>query len=191
MNTTMNIVRPFLPALLALAVTCPALAEKPDEQALLKVLVSDASVQEQARACQQLAVVGGPKSVPALASLLGNEQLAAYARSGLETIDDPSAGVALRKALAGLKGRQQAGVATSLGVRRDQEAVPALAKLASDPNSLSADSALTSLGQIASADAIKASPSHTTVTIKTAFKRPFTSPGSRSIGTPMVMRSRP
>ena len=39
----------------------------PAAEARLAVLASDASLQEKAQACHELAVVGGPESVPALA----------------------------------------------------------------------------------------------------------------------------
>ena len=119
----MTTIRSLLPALLALSLTgsVPA-AELPSEQSMLDVLASGADIHEKARACQELAVVGGPKSVPALAALLDQEHLAAYARSGLESIKDHSAGEALRKALPTLKGRLLAGAVNSLGVRRDTAA---------------------------------------------------------------------
>ena len=123
-------IRSLIPALLvfALAGSGPAAETKTTESAALAVLASEAGVHEKARACQQLAVVGGPAAVPALASLLDHEPLADYARSGLEAIQDPAAGEALRKALPRLKGRLLAGAVNSLGVRRDTAAVPDLAE---------------------------------------------------------------
>lgn len=150
----MTTIRSLLPALLALSLTgsVPA-AELPSEQSMLDVLASGADIHEKARACQELAVVGGPKSVPALAALLDQEHLAAYARSGLESIKDHSAGEALRKALPTLKGRLLAGAVNSLGVRRDTAAVPDLQKLALDPKRKVQSEALASLGMIGSAEA--------------------------------------
>ena len=58
---------------------------------LIAVLQSDAPLFEKARACQQLGEFGTGKAVPALAALLNDEHLSAYARSGLEGIPDPGA----------------------------------------------------------------------------------------------------
>ena len=65
----------------------------------IAVLQSNAGLFEKARACQQLGENGAKEAVPALAALLTDEHLNAYARSGLEGIADPSAAEALRKAL--------------------------------------------------------------------------------------------
>lgn len=129
-------------------------AAKFDENAALAVLASDADVQKKARACQQLAVVGGPNAVSPLAALLGDDKLAAYARSGLEAINDPSAGEALRTALPKLEGRLQAGVVTSLGVRGDKAAVPALQKLVAEPKTGVAGPALAALAEIGTDEAL-------------------------------------
>jgi hypothetical protein len=133
--------------------TAPSTAANPAETAALAVLASDAGVHEKARACQELAVVGGPAAVPALAALLSHEQLADYARSGLESIKDPAAGAALRQALNQLSGRQLAGVVNSLGVRREIAAVPELQRLASGANRDTATEALASLGMVGTAEA--------------------------------------
>ena len=127
-----------------------------DEKTALATLASDAGTEEKARACQQLAIVGGIKSVPALAALLGDEKLAAHARSGLENIKDAAAGEALMNALGSdLKGRLLAGVIVSLGVRRETAAVPALFKLAGSTEPEIRDAAISSLGQIASPEAVE------------------------------------
>src|ERR1035438_4564423 len=79
---------------------------------------SDASLHDKARACQQLGEFGTKEAVPALAALLSDEVLSAYARSGLEGIPDPSAAAALRSALTSLKGNRLIGVVNSLGAIR-------------------------------------------------------------------------
>lgn len=143
------------PSLLVLALAGSGLAAEPPEASLLAVLTSQADVHEKARACQQLAVVGGVAAVPALAALLDQEPLADYARSGLEAIKDAAAGEALRKALPKLSGRCLAGAVNSLGVRREAAAVPELQALAIDPQRGVAAEALASLGMIGSAEAAK------------------------------------
>jgi hypothetical protein len=149
-------IRSLLPALLVLALVNTSPAAEPPEAAALAVLASQAGVHEKARACQQLAVVGGPAAVQPLASLLSKEPLADYARSGLETIQDASAGEALRQALPKLEGRLLAGVVNSLGVRREKAATSDLQKLALDLKRGVAAEALASLGMIGTAEAAKA-----------------------------------
>jgi len=141
----------FIP-LLALAANASGSTTDWDEDAALAVLASD--TQMKARACQALAVVGGPEAVPALAALLSDEHLASYARTALEVIKDPSAGEALRAALPQLKGRLLAGVVTSLGVRGDEAAVPELQKLVGGEDRGVAEAALAALANIGTEDAL-------------------------------------
>jgi HEAT repeat protein len=141
----------FIPFLVLISSGANAAVEW-DEETALAVLASD--TEAKARACQALAVVGGPDSVPALAGLLGDEQLASYARTVLEVIEDPSAGEALRGALPNLKGRLLAGVVTSLGVRGDEASVPALQELAVNANRRVAEAALAALAGIGTKDAL-------------------------------------
>ncbi|HUT11091.1 MAG TPA: HEAT repeat domain-containing protein, partial [Thermoguttaceae bacterium] len=85
--------------LLAGAVT--SLAQESD---LIAVIKSDAPLKEKMDACRQLARIGTKDAVPALAALLGDEELSHMARYALEPIDDPSVDEALREALGKLKG---------------------------------------------------------------------------------------
>ena len=126
----------------------------PSSTDLVALLNSDAELQKKAFACQQLAVVGEPDAVPALAGLLADEKLADYARSALEMIAAPAAGDALRQALAKLDGRRLAGVIDSLGVRRELAAVPELCRLAAGAADDAAVEALAALGKIVSPEAV-------------------------------------
>ena len=126
----------------------------PSAADLTAIIQSDADLQKKAFACQQLAIVGGPDAVPALALLLGDGKLSDYARSGLEIIATPMAGEALIKAMPGLSGRQLAGVIDSLGVRREATAVPELIKLVKDESRGQMEEALSALGKIATDDAL-------------------------------------
>ena len=122
---------------------------------LIAVLQSDASLFEKARACQQLGEIGNRDAVPALAALLPDEHLSAYARSGLEGIPDPSAAAALREAAARLKGPLLIGAINSLGALRDGQAVELLRRFATDPGSGAAKEALLALGSISSPQSIR------------------------------------
>lgn len=154
MNTFRLLVTTLLLTLLAGCVTAPV--TNPREQAALTVLSSSADLHEKARACQELGVVGGPASVAALAALLDDERLSDYARSGLEGIRDPSAGLALRSALPKLSDRRLIGVVNSLGMRREKAAVAELAALARDSQRGAAPQAVAALGAIGNPDAAKA-----------------------------------
>lgn len=134
--------------LLAVAVIA---ADSPAEKTrqLIAVLGSDAPLFDKARACQQLGDFGTAEAIPTLASLLEDEHLNAYARSGLEGIPDSRAAQALRTATTTLKGNQLAGVINSLGVLRDAEAVGLLRAYVDDPASGASREALLALGRIA------------------------------------------
>jgi len=114
-----------------------------------------ATVFQKAKACQRLAVIAGKDAVPALAALLGDPQLAHYARFGLEPIPDPSADDALREALKKLKGNLLVGVINSLGQRRDHKAVDALTKLLDSTDPAVAQAAAAALGRISGLRAAK------------------------------------
>lgn len=149
-------------SLLTVTITCLLLAntnaaDRPADptRTLIGVLQSEASFFEKARACQQLGECGNREAVPALAALLADEHLSAYARSGLEGIPDPSVAAALRLAAGTLQGNQLAGVINSLGVLRDAKAVALLTKFADDPASGVAEEALLALGRIATDEALE------------------------------------
>jgi len=141
-------------------------AAKQDEPKLIAVIQNpNASQKDKVDACRQLAIVGTKNAVAPLAALLGDEQLSHMARYALEPIPDPAVDAALRAALSKVKGKPLVGVITSLGVRRDAEAVQPLLQILmqgqAGPYALSA--ALRSLGQIGTvdaADALKASLDH-------------------------------
>jgi HEAT repeat protein len=115
----------------------------------------DATLHAKARACQQLGEFGTEEAVPALAALLSDEKLSAYARSGLEGIPGPSAVEALRSATGTLKGKLLAGVVNSLGVLRDRNAVAILQKFAAHPGSGVARESLLALGRISNPESIR------------------------------------
>ncbi|MCX6950952.1 MAG: hypothetical protein NTV51_02015 [Verrucomicrobia bacterium] len=148
--------RSLLTALVVLPLAvCAAPAAHPASTAALRVLASGADLHEKARACQELGSFGGPEAVPALAALLDQENLADYARSGLEGIKDPAAGKALLAALPKLNGRLLSGVVNSLGVRREVAAVPELKALVFDAKRGVAEESLASLGLIGNGAAAK------------------------------------
>lgn len=108
---------------------------------------------------KQLAVIGGEKEVPALAALLSDERLSFMARYALERIPAPAASQALREALsrsAEKGGKLAAGLANSLGNRRDPESVPALAALLAAADRELACAAAAALGKIGGEEAARA-----------------------------------
>lgn len=149
---------------LSIALGCLALApfsavaqhDASEVKSLIAVLQrADASQHDKARACQQLGEFGTKEAVPALAALLSDQGLAAYARSGLEGIPDPSASAALRAALATLTGDRLKGVINSLGTLRDAAAVPALTKLAANPQRGVINESLLALGRVSNTESIR------------------------------------
>lgn len=138
----------------------PRAAETPasadNEAKLLEVLRSDAPPQEKAITCKKLVIHGTRESVPALAGLLTNPELASWARIALEAIPDKAVDQALRQALPKLEGRLLIGAVNSIGVRRDAEAVTPLAELLQSPDSAVASSAAEALGQIGGEPAARA-----------------------------------
>ena len=120
----------LLASLLALSI---ATARAQTEPELIATLQSNSSAVEKCAACQKLRLVGTAKAVAA-----------------------PEASAALRDALARTSGLLKAGVADSLGWKRDAAAVPLLRPLLTDPDAAIASSAAGALGRIANQDALTA-----------------------------------
>jgi len=128
-----------------------------DAEQLIAILNDPAASDfAKAKACQRLAVVGDARAVPALAALLGDEELSLYARFGLEAIDGPAAAAALREAAGQLQGRLLAGVFNSLGQRRDKESVDLLARHLTHEDAAVAAAAAGALGYIGTIEAAEA-----------------------------------
>ena len=131
--------------------------DKMDQAALIQLLKDSGSTAfQKGKACQRLAQVGTKEAVPALAALLSDQQLAHYARYGLEPIPDPAADDALRGALKMIKGTLLVGVINSIGQRRDAKAALPLARLMYDTDAEAAQAAAAALGRISGPQAAKA-----------------------------------
>lgn len=135
----------FLILVLLLLLAGPVSAQ---EDKLIGILRSDASIKDKTDACRELARVGTRQSVPVLALLLGDEQLSSMARYALEPIADPAVDVALRAALRQVQGRLLAGVIYSLGVRKDAQAIEPIARCLADPDPVVAQTAARVLGRL-------------------------------------------
>jgi HEAT repeat protein len=107
-------------------------------------------------ACRKLRVIGSAECVPALAALLTDKDLSHMARYALERIPAPEAAQAMREALPKLSGALKAGVAGSLGVRRDAASVALLAPLVSDADPSVGCAAACALGDIGNPEAATA-----------------------------------
>ena len=104
-------------------------ARKSLETRLAAVLGTGASRAAKDYVCRKLTIIGTAASVPALAALVPERELSHMARYALERIQAPEAAEALREALAKTSGAEKAGVAGSLGARRDAESVADLSSL--------------------------------------------------------------
>ncbi|MCC6489929.1 MAG: DUF1080 domain-containing protein [Candidatus Hydrogenedentes bacterium] len=133
------------------AAPCPAQSTDP-----ISVLRSGASIPEKMEACRALSVNGKEDAIPVLAPLLLDEKLAHMARYVLEPMPYPEAGAVLRDALGKTSGLLKVGVISSLAARKDEQAVPEIAKLLPDADAQMAQAAAKALGDIASPDAAAA-----------------------------------
>lgn len=135
--------------------SCFAAIDTNNEQQLIMVLRSNASLTDKDAACARLKRIGTAKSVPALAALLPDQQLSHSARYALESIDLAAAGRALIDALNHTSGLTKAGIINSLGVRGEVPAVPAITRALRDTNTVVATTAAWALGQIGAPPAFK------------------------------------
>ena len=142
-------------AVLLACATAPflAAAEIAEELRLIAILKSNAGAARKDATCSRLKHVGTARSVPALAALLADKDLAHAARYALESVPGPEAGKALCDALPKATGRIRAGLLDSIGDRGDRKAVGAVAGLLGDADPAIADSAARALGRIAGPEA--------------------------------------
>jgi HEAT repeat protein len=130
-------------------------ASRQDE--LIAVLKSaDSTRKEKNDACRLLTFIATKKAVPALASLLADEEMNHMARYALEPIPDGAVDDALLEALGKLRGKPLVGVIGSIGVRREARAVKTLAGMLKSDDPMVAQAAARSLGNIGSAASAKA-----------------------------------
>lgn len=125
-----------------------SLAQETDTYMLVSVLQSSKAAQDKADACRQLKRVGTVAAVPALAALLGEEQLCQSACDALQTMPYPAAGQALRRALQSVPPANLTPVIHAIGERRDEAAVPELTGFLSAKEPLTAQAACRALGEI-------------------------------------------
>jgi len=118
------------------------------EARLATALSSGVSRAAQDAVCRWLTVIGTAASVPALAALLPDPQLSHMARYALERIPGAEAAAALRDALPKLAAAQKIGAVGSLGVRRDDASIAALAAILTGSDAPLAAAAADALGDI-------------------------------------------
>jgi len=123
---------------------------------LAVLLASTATGDAKRFALGSLAVAGTPAEVPAIAALLADADLVDPARRALERIPGPEATAALVAAANGTTGTVLAGIANSLGERRDPGAVPVLVRLAGGSDPAVASCAAGALGRICDAASVQA-----------------------------------
>jgi HEAT repeat protein len=119
------------------------------ESRLLAFLQSNATPAAKAAVARELSAIATEASVPALAEMLTQGEMAEMARYALSRIPGPAADEALRKALDTTTGKNRIGILNSIGQRRDAKAVPTLRGLISSPDAGVADAAISALANIA------------------------------------------
>lgn len=145
-----------LPIAWSQSTTNIGLPKSEDVPKLIAILQNPGASQfDKARACQQLAIVGGQDAIVALTPLLADEKLGNYARSALEELPDAAADDALRGAMEKLHGKLLIGVVNSIGLRHDTKAVGGLIELAQNPSKGASREAVLALGQIGNSEAIE------------------------------------
>ena len=119
------------------------------EDAMAKLLASNATFEARRFACQQLAVIGTDASLPALAALLKNEETVGIACLALGSQRSPKAVETLRNALSGARGKAQVQLIIALGNHQDTQSAKSLAAMTRDADAAVACAAIVALGKIA------------------------------------------
>lgn len=123
------------------------------ESAMMKLLAPTITFEARRFACQQLAVIGTDKSLPALAELLKAEETAGIACLALNSRRSPKIAEILRTALPVARGRAKLQLINALGNQKDKQAVKMLAELARDRDATVASTAIIALGKIGDTEA--------------------------------------
>ena len=126
------------------------------EAALVDVLKSDAKYAGKQYACRELSIIGTEQSVPVLAGMLTNQEYSDMARYALERIGGEAPNKAMCEALAKAEGKAKIGIVNSLGERGCRAATADIAKCAESSDKVLCGAAISALGKIGGADAVKA-----------------------------------
>jgi HEAT repeat protein len=126
------------------------------EEGLVQLLAPAATFEARRFACKQLGIIGSKSALPAVSSLLANEETAGIACLALTTYPPGKADEILCTALPSAHGTARIQIITTLGDRRDSRAVRLLAQLAADSDASVAKAAIIALGKIADEAAWKA-----------------------------------
>jgi len=137
------------------ALASPA-ATKDMAAKLAALLGTDATRDCKQFVCRQLAVIGGPENVGALAALLTNAATSDMARYALERIPGGQVDAALLAALGEAPVGARVGIINSLGARQCKGAVDTLAGLVGDAKAEIAEAAIAALGKTGGAEALAA-----------------------------------
>ncbi len=124
------------------------------EAALIRLLAPETTFEAKRFACNNLAVYGSDAALPALASLLKQDDTVGLACFALGRFPSTKAGDLLRAALTDERAQVRLQLIVSLGLRAEPESVKPLVGLARDVDSNIARAAIRALGAI---DAVSAS----------------------------------
>jgi len=133
-----------------------AAGRKKLEKGLVDALAGGISRSAQDFVCRKLRVIGTAQSVKALAALLTDEKTSHIARYALGDISDDTAVDALRAALPKVSKKLKPGIIGTLGTRRDEKSIAAIAKFAGNSDMPTAKAATRALALIGTEDAAKA-----------------------------------
>jgi HEAT repeat protein len=153
-GTDPNVLKPIDEAIIT--THSDAGARKELETRLIEVLKTGAPNAAKDAVCRALKTIGTAAAVPALAPLLADEKLSHMARYALERITAPEAGQVMREALAKAPAKLKIGIISSLGVRGEATALPALQAMLADGDAAVASAAAHALGDLGSLEAAKA-----------------------------------
>jgi len=133
-----------------------AAVRKELERRLVAALQGGGSVPAREYICGKLRLVGDAESVPVLAGLLADKDLACAAANALLGISGPETGKAVREKLPTLSGLCKVQAINLLGKRRDVQDVPVLVGAIGDPDPQTVEAAIAALGNIGTPEAAKA-----------------------------------
>ncbi|MEM7384138.1 MAG: HEAT repeat domain-containing protein, partial [Verrucomicrobiota bacterium] len=114
----------------------------------------EASLEAKAKACRQLGESGNEKAIPALAALLDDRILSAYARAALERIPDKAGLQALSNALDTVSPARIPGILDSLGALGATASTDKIIPLVKLEDPITARSAMLTLGKLATREAM-------------------------------------
>jgi len=118
------------------------------EMRMVNLLSSDATLEGKEQICRRIRFIGGSQSVPILLKMLSDDQAFDMAKYAIELNPDPATDKGIIDLLNDGDGQNKVGLINLIGVRKSEDAIPALETYITGEDPILAAASLTALSQM-------------------------------------------